>query len=85
MWTQSYGELNGLSPLVPIKGTAATSRQTTKLFVGMLAALYIVGCVVVAFVPVRWWVNRQFSLRAMLMVTTLIAGALGLAVYAASK
>ena len=85
VWAQSYNELNGIGLQLPKQGPAASRLHTTKLLVGVLVAIYVVGCIVVAFVPLEWWNRRRFSLKALLIVTTLIAAALGLAVYVARK
>ena len=79
---QSYRELNALQLQAPEQVAAASRLHTTKLLISIVVALYVVACAVVAIVPWSSWANRQFSLKTLLIATTLFAVGLGLAVWA---
>jgi NADH:ubiquinone oxidoreductase subunit K len=82
---QIYHELNKLELRDSQQAAADSKLHTTKLLVSVVVALYVVACAIVAIVPWRSWGSRQFSLKTLLIATTLFAVGLGLAVYAARK
>jgi hypothetical protein len=81
VWVESYRELNATE----LQTSEVSKLHITKLLVAVIASIYVVLCVIVAFVPWRSWKTRQFSLKALFIAATLFAIGLGLAVYVARK
>ena len=79
-WLYSHRELNQLGSQVLPFSPEATLLHRTKIVIAVLTIPYVVGCSVLAFIPIKRF-SRRF-LYALLIATTLVAVGLGIIVVA---